>query len=363
MAIAEEGRLVRWVIAAAGTVLLGSSTPALSETVLRIASYVPENSANAQAIRAWGDAVEGATAGKLRFQYFWSGALLSPADTVQGIRDGRADIGLVVAAYSPSRLPLSTVESIPFTTSNLRALSHAFADTYQSSAALQGEYAGSGLHMLLYAPADVNMFFSKVALNGIEDLKNKRIRAIGLGVPALEAVGASPVAIGANDIYESLSKGLLDAASGMTFDLGIDFGFHGVAPFIIDSNYGVYSGGSYAINKAVYDDLEPELRSVLDDMAAEFLDEFMLPAIQDATAARCQKALKAGATVLVWQKSETDKWREAVGDSLRTTWLESASATGADAKAFLAEFESRIRDNEQSMEWQSAGAFCKGQAG
>lgn len=355
----ETTKISRWLAGAAGLAgMLALAVPAEAETTLTLASYVPEQSASAKSLMAWANDVTERTNGELKFKFFWSGSLLSPADTAQGIRDGRADIGLVAQVYMPSRLPLSTVDSIPFLTSNVRAFGHAFADTYKASEAMRAEYANNGLHMLLFAPADENMFYSKTPLNGVADLKNKRIRGIGLGTMALQAVGASPVAISQTEVYEALNKGVLDATSGATLDLGVDFGFHTVAPYIVDPNYGIYASGSYSINKAKYDALAPEVKSVLDEMAAKFLDDYFYPDMKDALADRCRKALDAGAKIIVWDPKETEAWKAAVGDSARKAWLDGVAKTGADGEAFLADYEARVRANEQSMPWDGAGETC-----
>ena len=343
--------------------ICGFTATAHAQTTLRVATYVPEHSASATSLMKWGSDVTEMTNGELEFQFFWSGSLLKPADTAQGVRDGRADIGLVAQVYIPSRLPLSTVDSVPFMTANVRAFGHAFVDMYDSSEAMRKEYADNGLHMLLFAPADENMFYSKTALNGVDDLKDKRIRAIGLGGPALQAVGANAVAISQTEVYEGLNKGVLDATSGATMDLGVDFGFHTVAPYMIDPNYGIYASGSYSINKDVYDGLSNEVRAVLDEMAGKFLDDYFFPDMQEAAADRCKKALDSGATVIVWDAAETGKWRAAVGDTARNIWLESANKTGADAEAFLAEYEALVRKHEAAMEWNGAGEGCLARAG
>lgn len=346
------------VALAAGAAALMAALPAHAATTLTLASYVPEQSSSAIALREWGEEVSKRTNGELNFRFFWSGSLLAPADTAQGIRDGRADIGLVAQVYLPSRLPLSTVDTLPFMTSNVRAFAHTFVETYAASEAMQAEYAANGLHMLLFAPADENMFYSKTPLNSVDDLKDKRVRAIGLGAPALQAIGASPVAISQDQVYESLNKGLLDATSGATMDLGVDFGFHTVAPYIVDPNYGIYASGNYSINKAKYDALAPEVRSVLDEMAGRFLDDYFLPRMVEALVDRCNKALDSGATVVVWPQAETDKWHEAIGRTLREQWVANASAGGADAASFLADYEARLRENEKTMQWDGAGEAC-----
>ncbi|HTV67813.1 MAG TPA: TRAP transporter substrate-binding protein DctP [Rhizobiaceae bacterium] len=358
-------RIIKARRALAAALLFGSVTfaaPASAETTLTLASYVPEHAASATSIKAWADEVTKRTNGELKFRFFWAGSLLPAADMAQGVRDGRADIGLVAQVYIPSRLPLSTVDSVPFMTSNVRAFGHAFVDMYAESEAMQAEYANNGLHMLFFAPADENLFYSKTELNGVADLKDKRIRAIGLGAPALQAVGASPVAISQDQVYESLNKGLLDATSGATMDLGVDFGFHTVAPNIIDPNYGIYASGSYSINKAKYDALDPAVTTVLDEMAGKFLDDYFFPDMQAAVAERCDKALAAGAKIIVWDSKETEAWKTAIGDTARQKWLETAAATGADAEAFLASYEAKVRENEKTMPWDGAGESCAAKA-
>jgi TRAP-type C4-dicarboxylate transport system substrate-binding protein len=248
-------------------------------------------------------------------------------------------------------------------TANLRAFGHAFAETYKASADMQAEYARNGLHMLLFAPADENMFYAKAPLNGVADLKDKRIRAIGMGVQALQAVGANPVALSQTEVFEALNKGLLDATSGATLDLGVDFGFHTVAPFLVDPNYGVYASGTYSINKAKYDALAPAVGETLDGMADRFLDDYFFPQMRLALVDRCDKARAAGATIIVWDPAETQAWRDAVGSAARDQWVQTASSTGVDAAAFLADYEARLRGFEATLDWDGAGEACAAQAG
>jgi TRAP-type C4-dicarboxylate transport system substrate-binding protein len=337
-------------LAAAAAAALPAPARAQEPVTLRLSGYVPERQTMAVAMRNWAAEIARRTNDKLTFKFFWSSSLLSAADTAQGVRDGRADVGLVAQAYVPSRLPLSTVDSIPFVTANVRAFGHAFVDMYRTQPGMKAEYDKAGLHMIAFLPASINTFYAKAPIRTLADLKNKRIRAIGLGAPALQTVGANPVALAQDQVYEALNKGLLEATSGASLDLGTDFGFHTVAPNVVDPNYGIYASGMFAMNRRLYEGLDPKLRAVLDEMSERFLDDYYFPELDKALADRCDVLKKANATIFVWDQAESDAWRNAIGDTARQQWIKTASsASGTDAAAFLSAYEAKVRQYEKAM--------------
>jgi TRAP-type C4-dicarboxylate transport system substrate-binding protein len=327
-------------------------------TTLKVASFQPEYQAVSTAIKNWAADITKQSSGRLKFEFFWQGSLLSALEVAPGVRDGRADIGFTGAVYIPSRLPLSTIDTIPFMTTNVAAVGRAFSEMYKKWPELQKEYEKNDYVMVGYTPVSINMFYSKKPINTLADLKNMRIRAVGLTVEALRVAGANPVAIAQDQVYDALSKGLLDAAFGAGMDLGVDFNFHTIANNLIDPNYGVWASGVYIMNRGVYDRLPPDLRQKIDDASATFTEKYYIPELKKDEYSRCDKAKKDGAKVSVWPISETEKWKSALGDTARQKWISTASQNGVDGAKFLVEYEGLVRQYEKSIPWSGAAERC-----
>ncbi|HTV71280.1 MAG TPA: TRAP transporter substrate-binding protein DctP [Rhizobiaceae bacterium] len=343
---------------AIGVGLSGAIAQDKTTATLRVASVLAEQSAMSVAMVKWGEAVTQRTEGRLQFRYFWTGTLLSGPDSGEGIRDGRADLGLTGGFNLPARLPLSTIGTIPFMTSNVAAMGYAHVNAYNNNPDFHGEFERSNLHIIGFVPGGVNTVFSKKPLTKIEDMAGVKIRTVGLGADAMQAVGASPVTIPANEIFEGLSKGLLDASSGLPLDAGVDFSLQDAAPNIVDTKYGVYTMALYAINRAVYDGFDPETKKIVDEESAAFLDKYYLPEIQAAEEARCKKAKEAGANFIVWDDEQAKLWKEKLGDTAKNHWVDSVKQYGADGAKFLSSFEEDLRKMEEQHPWTNTLTAC-----
>lgn len=329
-----------------------------STATIRVASVLAEQSAMSVAMVKWGEAVTERTEGRIKFRYFWTGTLLGAADSGEGVRDGRAEAGLTGGFNLPARLPLSTIGTIPFMTSNVAAMGHAHLNAYNDNPDFRGEFDKANLRIIGFLPGGVNTVFSKQPIETIEGMAGVKIRTVGLGADAMRAAGANPITVPANEIYESLSKGLLDASSGLPIDAGVDFSLHEAAPNIIDTKYGVYTMALYAMNREVYESFDEETRKVIDEESAAFLDKYYLPEIAAAEKARCEKALADGAKFIVWDDSQAETWKQKLGSAARDNWIASVEKYGADGAKFLAEFEEELRKEEAKHAWTNTLTAC-----
>ena len=166
---------------------------------------------NTRLLKQWVDEVEKATNGAVKIDTFPGAALLKPAETYDGIVSGTADIGNGVFAYTRGRFPVMEGFELPGI--------YFGSCTATTMVAVEGvqkfnpkELSDTKL-MFLYSVGPGSLY-SKKKINSLSDLKGMRIRATGLTAKSIEALDATPVAMPMNDVYESLSKGVIDGNIG-----------------------------------------------------------------------------------------------------------------------------------------------------
>lgn len=75
--------------------------------MLRLADFSGNQDANfGRAMVAWQASITEFTNGKITFENYWSSSLLNAISTLAGVRDGVADIGLIIPSYFPQDLPV-----------------------------------------------------------------------------------------------------------------------------------------------------------------------------------------------------------------------------------------------------------------
>ena len=99
-------RMTKFLAACLGAALALPSA-ANAQKKLAITGWAPPTHVFTQEIHVkWAEAVKKASNGKFDFEVFMSGALLPPLSTMQGVKDGVAQLGHVATPYHPSDYPI-----------------------------------------------------------------------------------------------------------------------------------------------------------------------------------------------------------------------------------------------------------------
>ena len=324
-----------------------SGSAAEGTRTLNISLYTPETSSVSMGVREWGDAVTEATDGGVTFTYNYNGGLLAADDTLQGVGDGRADLGLIGALYYESQLPLTSITSVPYLTDNALAAMLALKQVYEQSDAMKTEYERNGVHPLFFLPArDALLGATDAPIKNIDDLQGRSIRASGSFSIAVSAAGANPVAVNFNELYESLDRGVVNSFSGILLDSVESSGLYEVAPFVSNPRQGLLTTYPVSINADVWDSLPQDIRTIMEDAADDALEAyFEVEAETQATA--CDVIEEYGGQVFVWDDDSTEAWRELVGDSIIDQWRERA---GQNAEEFEQAFLDALASTEAEVE-------------
>jgi len=326
---------------------------------LKFASYNVPTAAESVTSKAWAKDIEEATDGRVKIEFFYQEALLTGAETLPGVADGRADMGYIAGAYYPAELPLSNVAGIPFLTENAEAQGRTFKDLYENNDALREEWESLGVKVVTWAPVPPNIVAMKEPTDGLEDLEGKKIRGYGYVSQALEMAGASAVGISQSEVYEALQRGVLDGTSGASLDIAADRDYQEVAPHFVDVNFGNYAVTANIINKELWDSFPEDIKSAFTEASEGYMDMY-LENLAELEVASCDELLEAGGDVTLLEDSETAAWQKEAGPAIQEIWANDVRATkpDADTEAFFEAYTSTLEQYEAESEYVPAMERC-----
>ena len=184
------------------------TTPVYTYT---LACHESENSAIAEFLTAWADAVTVVTNGAVDFDIGYSGAHSSSATALDDMMNGSVDFVWTLPGYFEDHFPLSNVIQNPtLGISNASVGSKVMWELYKTNADVQSEYREEGEVLFLWAgcPTPLSYKGDKEIKSLSQISGNIRIND-GPSQIFVEEVGATVLNCPVNDINTNISIGLL----------------------------------------------------------------------------------------------------------------------------------------------------------
>jgi len=231
-------------VAAIATLAIGVS--AWAETKLIYANYLTPKHSTTPALVEYFKAVEKDTNGSINWEWHFASSLLGIKDIPTGVRDGIADSGYFVGMVVPAEMPVDNyITDFALMNDDAVAMTGVLNElVLLECEECEQEYKDFNTQFLgSYAPTDY-VFQCKKEFKSIEDFKGRKIRGFAGWADLIKAMGGVPVSIPANEMYEALSRGMIDCAphsvtNQRTRSLGE------VAHYVIMNSIGGYFGGSH----------------------------------------------------------------------------------------------------------------------
>ena len=157
--------------------------------------------------------MEKKTGGAWKFKFHY-GSVLSPAkEQLDGLRAGLFEAAFFAPAYAPGKTPLHTVHELPFIAPSDNAhMGKLWIELWKHPAMKKELLRWNAVPFLPNMLPIYNLMGTK-AIRTVEDLKGYRCRVGGEIAKVLRKFGAVPTLVPAPEIYETLSRGTLDAAA------------------------------------------------------------------------------------------------------------------------------------------------------
>ena len=236
---------------------------ALAQQELKLASFVPPTHVIwTDVITPWTRELAKLSNNQLTVRMFPAMQLGGrPPDLYRQVVQGISDITFTLPGYTSGEFPMMALTELPGTAENA-------ADGTRKIWKLFDQYLARDFKdtkvLMLWNSDSASLMSRSKPIRTLEDLKGMRIRTPSAAQSAqLEALGATPVDMPANQIYNNLDRGVIDA-SMIPMSAALDFKLIEVVKyFTINAPLG-RSPFLVAMNRGRYEKLPADLKKVID---------------------------------------------------------------------------------------------------
>lgn len=112
--------------------------------------------------------------------------------------------------------------------------------------------------------SDLEPLFSKKPVTKMEDFKGLKMRSSGIALSFFKHMGASVVALGGDETYEALSRGVIDAVEHTPASMMLDMGIQEVTKYAIEPlAHQPYTNVAYYAYAPAWDKLPAHLKEII----------------------------------------------------------------------------------------------------
>jgi TRAP-type C4-dicarboxylate transport system substrate-binding protein len=308
------------------------------EITLKVSHFLPAGvPAQQRVLQPWCEDLKKESAGRIGCQFYPAMQLGgTPAQLVDQVKNGVADVVWTAPGYSTGRFPRIEAFELPFVVTDALSGSRAVWKFYQHYA--QEEFAAYKV-LAIYMDGGQAVHTSSRQVKSLVDWKGLKLRAsTRLGTRTVAALGATPVGMPPSQLTESISKGVVDGAMGaweLVGPLKLDevTKFH--AQPALSKPYPSATVLMVLMNKQRYDALAPELKAIIDKHSGAALTEQFGQVFADENTNARKKVLAHGGAVIDFTADELEAMRK-VTAGVESDWIQQVAEKGIDGKALAA---------------------------
>lgn len=238
--------------------------PAMAAEELKLATFVPNTHIiMAKVLTPWAEKIAKDSGGGLTVRMFPSMQLGGkPPELYRQMARGISDICFTLPGYTSGDFPMMALTELPGMADSGSDGTHKIWANFDK---FLGREFKEAKVLALWNSDSAALMSKNKPIRRLEDLRGLKIRTPSAAQSAqLSALGATPIDMPANQIYNNLDRGVVDAAM-IPMSAAIDFKLIEVARyFTIEAPLG-RSNFLVALNRARYERLPANLRKMIDD--------------------------------------------------------------------------------------------------
>jgi len=249
--------------------ILAAPAGAAEAVRLKYSNFLPPLHAHSVLIDQWGKELEKRTDGRVKVSQF-AGNTLTPANqTYDAVVKGITDIGLSILSYTPGRMPLSEVLTLPLGVKSGYQASHLANAFYKK---FKPKELDDVKIFFLMGPGPF-IWHSKNPVAKMDDLKGIRFKSDANTSKIVAAAGATPTTMPMSETYDAMKRGLAEGVLNPVETLK-GWKFADVAGYTWE-NYGSASTNSFfvAMNKEKWSALPKDIQAIMDKLNEEWFEK------------------------------------------------------------------------------------------
>jgi len=305
---------------------------------LKLSHWVPPTHPLQKAIQDWGDDIEKASNGTIKYQIYPAQQLGKAFDHYDMARDGIADVVYVNPGYQPGRFPIIAAGELPFVVGRAKGGNRAIDAWYRKYAATEMKDVHYCFSFVL-DPLAWHSGSKKILVPS--DIKGMKVRpAQGTIAAWVTQLGGTNVQSSAPEVRDILAKGVADA---VTFPWGsmLLFGIDKVTKYDMDEPLGSVTF-QWLMNPATYNAMSAAQKKVIDEhctgeWAARFADpwaDFEHAGLEKIKAEPDHEVYKINDQQLAeWKKS---------AEPLKQKWADDVKKAGGNSDAIWKELQAAL---------------------
>ncbi|WBU52046.1 TRAP transporter substrate-binding protein [Paracoccus sp. SCSIO 75233] len=255
--------------AAASALLAAPTVNAQSPLVLKMQTSWPASDIWQTMAQQYVDRVQAMSGGRIQIDLLPAGAVVGAFQVMDGVSDGVIDIAHSVSAYWYGKNKAASLFGTGpvFGGDPNNMLSWFYAgggrELYRE---LTQDQMGLNVIGLMAFPMPAQPFgWFKNPINGVEDIEGMKYRTVGLAADLLQSMGMSVAQLPGGEIVPAMERGVIDAFEFNNPSSDLRFGAQDVAKnYYLGSYHQAAEAFEFLFNRDVMEDLEPDLRAILE---------------------------------------------------------------------------------------------------
>ncbi len=234
---------------------------------LTLQCVYPKTAYMGQTTEFFAKRVEELSNGEVRIKVFWPGQLVKTKEAFDSLKKGMIDAYSGSMLYFAGSIPEVNCEWLPFGWATPKEA----ADVYKNHGWLELMREATAKHGVRYvAPLAVASMglITKFPVNSVEDLKGRKIRAVGMEAKIISALGGASVSISGAEQYMAIKQGVVDGTDYPFYTIG-KYKFYEVCNYI--SRPALHTPGiiELLINNESYNSLSKANQKAIDQAGWE----------------------------------------------------------------------------------------------
>ncbi len=333
-------RIKQGILVTSLAALLATTSVANAQITLIAGEAGPNRGARAAALQSFADDVEKRSNGEVTINIQWGGALFKSEAALQSISDGVADLGTVIGVYFPQEMLGYGIADLPLENPDAWVGMRATDELMRSESSLQENLSANNLvYIGTFTTSAVNIGCQGATIKTVDDIKGLKVRGVGAYGDTFRDYGANMVNLSIYDAYQALDSGLIDCSQGYSYAVAA------LKQQEVMSSYTLLDWGQVGalgifMNKEIYDSLDQDVRTILDESGKAMADT-----LGELITADNQKAIEtlktAGVEIVELPATERDKLVEK-GKPYIDEWVGRADSIGFEGAALLDDYRGLI---------------------